>query len=106
MNQEQIEACITACAAGAQECRAFCDAHRTDARMLICVINCRDCAELCEICVRGLEHGARVANALCLACAAACELCVSAFRMYDAESCKQCTDACCRCAAECRKLAA
>ena len=47
--------------------------------LLICMFNCRDCAELCEICIRGLERGARVARRLCLACAAACELCVAAF---------------------------
>jgi hypothetical protein len=106
MNQEQIQACIAACAATARECREFCDAHRYHVGMLICVINCRDCAELCEICIRGLERGVRVAGALCLACAAACELCIAAFRSYESEPCRRCTDACCRCAAECRKLAA
>ena len=31
MNQEQIQACIAACAASARECREFCEAHRADA---------------------------------------------------------------------------
>ena len=106
MNQEQIQACITACTTSARECREFCEAHRDDAGMLICVINCRDCADLCEICIRGLKHGTGVARALCLACAAACELCVAAFHSYEAERSLPCTDACFRCADECRKLTA
>ena len=106
MNQEQLEACITACAASARECREFCEAHRSDATLLICVVNCRDCAELCEICIRGLERGARVAGALCLACAAACDLCVAEFRKFEVEKCYRCSEACCHCAAQCRKLAA
>ena len=104
MNQDQIETCIAACAASARECREFCEEHRANSAMLICVVNCRDCAELCEICVRGLERGARVAGALCLACAAACELCVAAFRIFETELDGRCTEACRRCAAECRKL--
>jgi hypothetical protein len=105
MNQEQIQPCIAACAASARECREFCDEHRCDAGLLICVINCRDCAELCEICIRGLETGARVARTLCLACAAACDLCISTPRMDESEPDRRCIEACRRCAAECRKLA-
>jgi hypothetical protein len=104
MNQEQVQVCIAACGASARECRQFCEEHRADAAMVICVFNCRDCAELCEICIRGLERGTRVAAALCLACASACELCVAAFRLYDTDACRRCKEACCRCALECRKL--
>jgi Domain of Unknown Function (DUF326) len=106
MNQDQVAACILACAASARECREFCEAHRADGGMLICVINCRDCAELCEICIRGLQRHVRVAGALCLACASACDLCVAALRLFETDPCRRCTEACRRCADECRKLAA
>jgi hypothetical protein len=104
MSPEQIQACIAACATCARECTQFCDAHRDDATMLVCVINCRDCAELCEICALGLETGARVIKALCLACAAACELCIDAFRQLEPNGFRECAEACNRCAALCRTL--
>jgi hypothetical protein len=106
MSHEQIQACIAACAACTRECTQFCEAHRADGGMLICVTSCRDCADLCELCIRGLENGSRVVQALCLACAAACELCVAEFRVHHHETCRQCADACEICAGECRKLLA
>ncbi len=104
MNPEQVQACIAACAACARECREFCETHRADPAMLIYVINCRDCGDLCRLCISGLESGTRVVNALCLACAAACELCVAAFGLHDTELCRPCAEACGRCAVACRKL--
>ena len=104
MNPEQVQACIAACVACARECTEFCETHRADAPMLVYVINCRDCADLCELCIRGLESGTRVVSALCLACAAACELCVAAFDLHDTDSCRECAEACDRCAVACRKL--
>jgi hypothetical protein len=104
MNQEQIESCIAACAASARECRQFCEAYRYNSELIIVLFNCRDCAELCEICIRGLERKSRVTRALCLACAAACELCVETFRVDATEPFRRCREACRRCAAECRKL--
>jgi hypothetical protein len=104
MSREQVDLCIDACTSSARECRAFCEQHRSDSRLLVCVINCRDCAELCEICVEGLKRGVRVAGALCRACAAACDLCVEAFRTGDANDFRSCIEACLHCATECRKL--
>jgi hypothetical protein len=104
MNQEQIENCIAACAASARECREFCESYRFRAELIMYIVNCRDCAELCEICIHGLERRSRVARALCLACAAACELCVEAFRIDATDPFRRYREACRRCAIECRKL--
>jgi hypothetical protein len=102
MNHEQIQTCIAACADCARECTQFCEDHRADSGMLICVINCRDCADLCELCIRALETNSRVAGALCIACAAACDLCIAAFQMHKIELSRRCAEACGRCRVECR----
>jgi hypothetical protein len=106
MSHEQIQTCIEACIECARKCTEFCNAYRHDRKVLVCVFNCRDCSDLCELCVRGLESRSRVVGALCFACAAACDLCVAAFVRFESEPARQCTEACRRCSAECRTLAA
>ena len=97
-----IDACL-ACVVTCERCITDCVAsgHKE------CILLCRDCADVCALCVRFEARGSRFGKSLHALCAEVCHACSIECSKHAAhqESCRECAEACKECAAICGELA-
>jgi hypothetical protein len=97
--EECIEACLNslhACEICATKCIEMGDKSHAD-----CIKNCRDCADICNLCLKWLSRQSAFAEDLCKLCAKICEACANECDKHDHEHCRRCAEACRRCVEAC-----
>lgn len=100
-NNAMIDACL-ACFAACEMCATEC-IKMVDAQHLRCINLCRDCADICMLCVKLGERESEFSDELMKLCAEACNACAEECNRFAAAHphCKECAIACHECAEEC-----
>ena len=98
-----MEKCLL-CWEAAEQCITECI---TTGKNLNCCNICRDCAEICGLCIKFEAQQSTFFGHLCLVCADICEACAIECDKYSEHSiaCKNCADACRVCVATCKETA-
>jgi hypothetical protein len=66
----------------------------------------RDCAEICNLCVKYLSWHSPFSKSLCELCAYVCEYCAKECLRFSDQESQYCAQMCLNCARECRAMAA
>ena len=97
-----MDACL-ACVVSCERCITDCvkDGNQE------CILLCRDCADICDLCARFEARGSQFGQALHVLCAKICNACSLECAKHASHhvSCKECAEACKKCAAVCEELA-
>ena len=104
MSGTRFERCMEVCLACAKECKASADAFIARSEMAECVRACRDCADMCVLCLSDLRDRSPLLVHSSRMCAWACDLCSFECGKHADEHCKRCVVTCHTCAEECLEI--
>lgn len=98
--------CIDACLA----CLTTCEICLTDCVKVVnqeIILLCRDCSDICALCARFEARESDFRNHMHALCAKICKACAIECNKHCAHhlSCKECADACLKCAEICDEMA-
>ncbi len=104
---ENMQKCIDTCLA----CFASCEHNATiciDEGFAHCAKRCRDCADVCMLCVKLMARGSEFHEEFCKLCAEVCNECALQCDVHAPhhEHCRKCAEKCRACAKECEGMAA
>lgn len=97
-NSKKMEACLV-CVIACERCITDCilDSKRD------CIAICRDCVDICSIAARFSARDSVYSKELFALCVKVCKACAEECRKHEVhhESCRECADACIKCAELC-----
>jgi hypothetical protein len=103
MSHQKFTACIEACHAcivACSHCATSCLQEPDVSKMVQCITQDIDCAEMCALAVAAMSRGSAHAQAICNLCATICKACGDECAKHPMEHCQHCAKACHRCAEE------
>ncbi|MCO6149291.1 four-helix bundle copper-binding protein [Flavobacterium sp. NRK1] len=99
-NNNLINACL-ACIAACEYCASQC-INMADKDHLRCISLCRDCVEICYLCLKSNIRDSEYAKHIANLCADICSACAEECGKFSGhEHCRKCAEACSKCAEQC-----
>ncbi|WP_368495605.1 four-helix bundle copper-binding protein [Bacillus sp. Marseille-Q1617] len=69
-----------------------------------CIELDRECADICSYAINAIQKSSKFVPGILSLCADICDACGKECNSHDHRHCKDCAEACFRCADECRKV--
>ena len=94
-----IDACL-ACIAACENCATHC-IRMAESLHLRCITLCRDCSDICTLCIKTALRDSQYKEEIMKLCAAICRACAAECDKFEEEHCKECARICTACADAC-----
>jgi hypothetical protein len=98
---------INDCAVECEKCATACLNEKEVHMLAVCIMNDRDCADICRLTATLLARNSEHAKHMIPECIEMCKKCAAECEKHNhMEHCKKCADACLKCMEACKNMAA